>query len=412
MMGRAQAPQPMSTFLPPLRARVDRTRSLFERTAARVQSELEQRHLPHGTILDPVFASPESDAIVRYTRGGDSAIWTGHYLAAQTYRYVVTRSPEALANARAAIRSLRRLIEVTGTNLLARLWLPADSPWLDAIAREERQHRIYESTLDGKPAVWVGNTSRDQYMGFFFGLSVAYEWIADAEIRAEITDIVTRALEFLLDKGWAVVMPNGEASTVFWQRVDQRLALLQVGRQVNDARFSEVYRDERFVGSLGVATPVAFEVAAPHESYFKLNLVAIGMFSLIRGELSDTHRDRYLDAYRLFRRTVDDHGNPHFDMIDRVLQGPNALRDQRVRGLLAAWTRRPRRDFFVDLRGEAPSCGEDRACEPIPVARRVNTDFLWQRSPFLLYGGGDGFIEAAGIDFLLPYWMGRAYGVL
>ena len=402
----------MSTFHLPLRARLDRTRFLLLRTAEQVQRDLELRHLPHGTVIDPIFASPQSDVVDRYTRGGDSALWTGHYLAAQTYRYAVTRAPEALDAIRSTVRSMRRLIDVTGTNLLARIWMPADSPWLEAVAREERHHQIYESMLDGKPAVWIGNTSRDQYMGFFFGLSVAYEWITDPGIRAEIADIVTRALNFLLDKGWAVVMPNGESSTVFWQRVDQRLALLQVGRQVNDARFSSPYRNERFLGSLGVMAPVAFEVAEPHGSYFKLNLVAIGMFCLIRGELSDTHRDRYLDAYRLFRNTVDDHGNAHFDMIDRALEGPDQRRDLRLSGLLEAWMRRPRRDFFVDLRGEVPACGEDQACEAIPVEKRVNTDFLWQRSPFLLYGGGDGFIETAGVDFLLPYWMGRAYGVL
>ena len=402
----------MSTFLPPLRARIGRTRSLLHRTSERVLADLAARHLPHGTILDPIFRSPQSDVVDRYTRGGDSAIWTGHYLAAESYRFAATGAPEALANARAAIGAMRRLLDVTGTNLLARLWMPADSPWLEAVAAEESHHGVYESTIDGRPAVWFGNTSRDQYMGFFFGLSVAYERIPDAAVRAEIAAIVTRALEFLLEKGWAVVMPNGETSTVFWQRVDQRLALLQVGRQVNDARFSSPYRNERLFGSLGVMAPVAFEVAEPHESYFKLNLVAIGMFCLIRGELSDTHRNRYLDAYRLFRKTVDDHGNAHFYMIDRALEGPDARRDRGVGALLEAWTRRPRRDFFVDLRGEVAACGEDRACEPIPVEARVNTDFLWQRSPFLLYGGGDGFIESAGIDFLLPYWMGRAYGVL
>ncbi|MEZ5362794.1 MAG: hypothetical protein R2748_10765 [Bryobacterales bacterium] len=99
-------------------------------------------------------------------------------------------------------------------------------------------------------------------------------------------------------------------------------------------------------------------------------------------------------------------------MIDRVLEGANSARDARLVQLLEAWTRRSRRDFFVDLRGKVAACGEDQACEPIPVDRRVNTDFLWQRSPFLLYGGGDGYIETAGVDFLLPYWMGRAYGVL
>jgi uncharacterized protein (TIGR03437 family) len=43
---------------------------------------------------------------------------------------------------------------------------------------------------------------------------------------------------------------------------------------------------------------------------------------------------------------------------------------------------------------------------------RPATDFLWQRDPFQLAGGGSGLIESAGIDYILPYWMGRAFGVL
>jgi hypothetical protein len=41
----------------------------------------------------------------------------------------------------------------------------------------------------------------------------------------------------------------------------------------------------------------------------------------------------------------------------------------------------------------------------------VNTDFLWQRSPFLLYGGGFGTIETAAIDYILSYWMARSFGL-
>jgi len=48
----------------------------------------------------------------------------------------------------------------------------------------------------------------------------------------------------------------------------------------------------------------------------------------------------------------------------------------------------------------------------IRVPERPTTDFLWQRSPFLLYGGGDGTIEYPGIDYILPYWMARHYGVV
>jgi len=401
-----------STRFAPLRARTPRPQEILERTALEVRARLLELHQPHGLILDPIFAAPDSDEIVAYSRGGDSAIWTGHYLAAEVYRHLVTRSDESWHSIIETIADMRRLVDVTGTNLLARTCLPADSPWAASVASEERNNGIFESTLDGEPQIWVGNTSRDQYLGFLFGLSVAFEWIHDAGIRADIRDLVTRTVEFLLDKDWAVRMPDGSISTVFWHRVDQRLALLQVGRQVNDDRFSGPYRRDRLVGSAQTVPTIGAEVLDDHSSYFKFNLIAIGMFELIRGELSDTHRGRYKAAYRIFRRTVDDHGNAHFNMIDRVLNGPDERRDRETVDLLMAWTRRPRRDFYIDYRGQIPSCGEDKACEVIPVEDRVRTDFVWQRSPFQIYGGGDGFIENPGIDFLLPYWMARAYHVL
>jgi uncharacterized protein (TIGR03437 family) len=49
----------------------------------------------------------------------------------------------------------------------------------------------------------------------------------------------------------------------------------------------------------------------------------------------------------------------------------------------------------------------------VPIPLRPPADFLWQRSPFqLTAGNGSGIIESAGIDYLLPYWMGRYYGVI
>ncbi len=396
----------------PNRLRRRRASAALERTALEIESVLESRHLPHGGVLDPIFAAPDSDNIARYTRAGDSAIWTGHYLASQAFRVRAGGGAPALAALRKALWAIGNLVHVTGGGLLARAALPADSPWAQGIAQEEAANGVYETQMDGRPWVWIGNTSRDQYLGVFFGLSAVFELIVDDDVRSTVRDLVTRMLDRLLDAGWAVVMPGGEVSTVFWQRVDQRLALLQVGRQVNDERFSGPYRRERLAGSLGVMAPLAFETLDPHGSYFKFNLESAAMYCLARQELSDTHRERYLDAHRLVRKTLDDHGNAHFNMIDRVLQGPDARRDRETVRLLEEWLLRPRRDFGIDFRGRVEMCGDNRTCKPLPVRDRVRTDFLWQRSPFQASGGGDGFIETAGIDFTLPYWMARVYGVL
>src|SRR3989442_178031 len=134
-----------------------------EAEALNISTTIQLRHLPFGGILDPIFAAPGSDFIIGYTRCGDSAIWTGHYLAAESFRYKVTRSADALANVLKAERGLRALVDVTGTDLLARCLVPVDSPWAPGITQEEQHHGVYLGNLDRQAYFWIGDTSRDQY---------------------------------------------------------------------------------------------------------------------------------------------------------------------------------------------------------------------------------------------------------
>ncbi|MBI1791126.1 MAG: hypothetical protein HYR60_26655 [Acidobacteria bacterium] len=383
-----------------------------EADALRLLAELRERHLPHGMVLDPVFQSPEGDEIAGYSRCGDSAVWTGHLLAAEAYRYAVTRSGDALAGVRGALNGLGVLLDVTGTDLLARCAFPADSPFAAGLVGEERRHGVYGGTLDGAYWQWIGNTSRDQYAGLFFGLTAAWNLVPDPQVQTSVRALATRALGFLQERHWFVVMPGGEISTTFLGRADQQLSLLKLGRRANPGRFETSYKALSLLAAPETIAPVALEVRDPHEAYFKFNLDSITFYGLLTSGDNWWLRLNYKKAYDILRNTTDDHGNAFFNMIDRAINGPNARRDAETRRLLDAWLRRPRRDSWVDLRVVYPSCRqEDRACQPIPVEQRVRTDFLWQRSPFLLYGGGAGTIEGAGLDYILPYWMARYYGV-
>lgn len=385
--------------------------SAADSDALAISANIQARHLPYGTVLDPIFADSVSDEIVGYTRCGDSAIWTGHYIAAEAYRYRVTSDPGALDSVKRAILGVQRLIDVTGTDLLARCYVPVDSPYASGIVQEEAANGVHIGSLDGQGYFWIGNTSRDQYSGVFFGLAVAYDLIDDAAVRDPARALLTRMLDFLNRHHWAVVMPGGSVSTVFAGRMDQQLSFLQVGRHVN-SKYSSSYRWTSLWQAPLVTAPIGIDVLDVYDSYFKFNLDTINLYNLIRLEDNGYRRTFYKEAYKVLRRTTDNHGNAHFNMIDRALNGPDPQRDAETVALLNAWLKRPRRDPYVDLRGVVPACGNDRACDPIPVELRVPTDFLWQRSPFQLMGGGSGRVESAGIDYILPYWMARFYGVL
>src|SRR5713101_2535870 len=348
-----------------------------EADALAISANIQARHSPYGAILDPVFASADSDQIVGYTRCGDSALWTGHYLAAEAFRYKVTQSPDALNNVKQAIAGLKALADVTGTNLLARCIVAENSPFAAGIQSEEAQNGIHIAS----PWIWVGNTSRDEYSGVIFGLGVAYDMVDDPGVKSSISDLVTRLVRFLTGHNWSVVMPDGSISTTFLPRPDEILALVQVGRRVNSNQFSTFYDVQRvLLGDTGsLLAPVGVDVAS-NDSYFKFNLAYINLYNLIRLESSST-KAIYEKAYSIVRNHTAGHQNAFFDIVDRALEGPNAARDAETLTLLDQWLLRPPRDVYVDLHSVVPVCGTE-ACQPVPLPSRPATDFLWQRGSF------------------------------
>lgn len=418
-----------------LAARLATAGDLADRAAA-YDELVPLRHLPHDTILDPEFATPTSPTIVHYSDYGDSAIWTGHYLASQAYRYAVTHDPAALENARRALDGITRLVAVAGdAGYLARAAVPVASPWAaefigtnpivpvpgpihPRLHPSAAGHMLYRSTVDGVDYYWEGTISRDQYSGVMFGLSIAWDLLPFDDVRARVKTDVTKIVGFLEAHGWTPVAPDGEIATTFLGRSEQILAFLQIARQVNPAVFAAKY-DLRAKQMARLAWIAPFtETFDPHNSYFKFNLDHINFFNLIRLETAADRKSIYGKALSdWLRPPLAAHGNVFFDYVYEAALGRHDA------GILAAdlvalglFPAAPRRDGHV-VNSTDPSIAHnllhpDRAAHALPVDRRPPTDFLWQRSPFNLDGGGEGRLEYPGIDFLLPYWMGRYYGFI
>ena len=365
-----------------------------EAGALAISANIRARHMPFGTILDPVFASSASEEIVGYTRCGDSALWTGAYLAAEAFHYNVTRSSDALVNLKAALAGLQSLVDVTGDNRLARCIVAANSPYAAGIASEEASNTIHQAP----PWIWVDNTTRDQLVGAFFGLGAAFDLVDDATVKSAIGNLVTLLIGFVAHHDWS---PNDDISNTFVLRPEELQMLLQVARHVNPSHSTGGPLLE-----LPMDAAVSFDVLS-NDSYYKFNLDYMSFYNLLRLNNSGHNRS----AYQIVRNYTASHQNAFFDIIDRALNGPNAARGAEMQNLLAQWLERPRRDPYVDDNKLVPVCG-GAACRPIPVPLRPTTDFLWQRDPFQLSGGGYGTIEGAGIDYILPYWMARYYGVI
>lgn len=365
-----------------------------EADALAISANIQAKHLPFGTILDPIYASAASSQVKGYTRCGDSALWTGAYLAAESFRYKVTQSADALNNVKAGLAGLKALTDVTGDNRLARCMVRADSPFAAGIVSEESTHTINQNP----PWIWVGDTSRDQVVGTFLGLSAAYDLVEDDGVKKSAGELASRLTGFISRHQWS---PNDDLANTFLLRPEELQMLLQVTRHVDPTNT---------VSGPVIVLPVKTGVLVDVQSlgsYFKFNLDYLSFYNLVR--LQDNGDNR--SAYQVVRDYTVGHQNAFFNMVDRALRGADAARDTETRALLEQWLQRPKRDNFVDVTKTVPVCG-GRACDPVPVALRTPTDFLWQRDPFQLSGGGSGLVESAGIDYILPYWMGRYYGVI
>jgi len=365
-----------------------------EADALAVSANIRARHMPFGTILNPIYASPASDQITGYTRCGDSALWTGVYLAAESFHYGATQSPAALDNVKTALAGLKSLLDVTGDNRLARCIVAANSPWAAGIESEEASNTIHSNP----PWIWVDNTSRDQVVGAFFGLGAAYDLVDDTDVRSQASDAATRLIGFIAHHQWS---PNDDPSNTFLLRPEELQMLLQVARHVNP---SNTISGPLLVPPVNAG--VLVDVLSI-SSYFKFNLDYMTFFHLLQLQNNDHNRA----AYATVRNYTASHQNAFFNLVDRALNGTSSARDQETGPLIEQWLERPRRDIRVDLSGGVPVCGSE-ACQPVPVPLRPPADFLWQDDPFQLTGGGLGIIETSGVDYILPYWMARYYGVI
>jgi hypothetical protein len=180
-------------------------------------------------------------------------------------------------------------------------------------------------------------------------------------------------------------------------------------------KFPDVVRE--YGQSIGPAlkTPIR-TYPKTYREYFANNLSFAMAFSLfmmepdpaLKRELGGVIRDMYYQ--------VKDHLNAHFAMIYLAATGDtNETAVATATGQLVDVPGPPRWFRAVDYRNAADKKlleGGERLEYALLAHEQVPSDFIWQRSPTASHGGSDAAYETPGLDLLLPYWMGRAHGII
>jgi hypothetical protein len=407
----------------------------LEKAALALEADIQKWHVPYNQLLSAYFDDPTygKGNVTEYTHIQDSAIWTGHYLAAECFRWAVTKDPAAQDNAARLLSGIEDLLdaETPGGGHLVRCTLPLTAPGAKAMLGYPD---FFATTLHGQPYVANEHISRDQYLGVMLGLGCAHDFLDDPASKQRAGDLAGRIVDYLVANDWvAMAHDNKTPVAPFVQSTDKMVMFTAIAAHANP-RFQRV-RDE-------IAPLVSLEwlsewigLLDPLDGYFGWNLGNGTRYHAMRLE-TDPARFMALErAHEIERRGIGHHENAWFQCVDAAVEP--ALAPQvapEILDELRRWVARSRRMFSTQLSTDpsiphatytAPfgvqkgpggaslvAVARLEATYPIAVERRCGSEYLWQEDPFQLDNPGDPHEQHPGEDLVLPYWMGRFYNLV
>ena len=409
------------------------------------QEYLDQWHTPDlGALVTIQFADETRQAPVCDHYLGDSTIWTGMYLASQAYRYQVTGDPDARTEVIRIAHYLHQLMDITDTlGYIGRYAAHDEMPFNCNIAPDD-SWKVY-GTGEWEGYFWLDHTSRDQYSGWWLGLSAAYVAVDDEEMRATIRQDFKDVIQMLEENRWNITDENGEwtGNGAAWVGPLMRLSWLTQAAYVIDEPYYWELLDKQYELNKPFLPIDIWSWLNKYEEYFGNNLRHNAFLPLFRFWPDRERLQDLWDMFEKFNRPYVAHTlNPWFDSV--YVAGCLRLNncDETEVSSIIEDTQRT-----LELYWEPPSWKREVTCSEIPLdpfsvaahewlqgipwlegiinidpqtlaPREINdrhwTDIYWQSTPFeaSCYSPPDPTFEGPGMDYLLAYYVNVYYGVL
>ncbi len=394
-----------------------------------------------------------------------TGLWTAMYLAAQSFRWAVTRDPEAVENARRAAEGLHELTAVTGIpGLYGRSYVRADSPLPYVGDVSSSAHWVASTDPDHAGWYWNDDVSKDTMDGIFFGYAVALELLEDPAILAQVGADARQFARFLVDNDLQIIDHTGEVTEhgyMSYASIDEFpgfnallvLSWLRTALDVDalpgETGFDLVrfYDDcllrlgditgcpEVDIVDLGsylgtVETLLGLYLPPCLTSFDNFDMVFHAIYPLLRRERRPAIADRLLGVLKgqvwvppEGTRAPPLHESTH--SLYLFLYAALVQPDPHDVTWRAAWTDAictlhalpaDRRDKGVDESTREGVCtnrmGNPNAAEPLPVSQRDYDNYIWRLDPYEISPAraGNPLLLHSPEDFLLAYWVGRYYG--
>lgn len=382
----------------------------------------------------------------------NDGLFTGLYCASQCFRYAVTGSEEAKANAKRAVEAMIKLTEITGKKgFTARATRYSHEENFMTGNREE-----WHICEDNPDCEWLGETSSDEMTGHYYAYGIYFDLVADKKEKKRIAEVVKTITDHILENNFHLCDVDGVPTTWanwepdllnnddrwYYERGTNSLEILSFLKTTyhvtGEEKYNEVYnmliRKHHYAmncmqykcedGHLAhiddqldftnIYPLIVYTENEAHNEIFKMGLThhfdyekieRSPMFNITYGALTNNPCDIENAAKSLSEMNLDLIRWPVFNSYRKDIVWDT---EQEAMGAPAQLKYPVEYGARVLMHYDGNQCVCDSGCEQFV---NVNTKQV-NRTSTLPSTGANGMRAMMPYIYLLPYWMGRYYGLL
>ena len=408
------------------------------------------RHQREPGIVERCFLTTPGDTANWQPRDDDNdGQYTAMYLAMESFRYAVTKSEHAGADAKKAFDALKFLQTVTETDgFVARTVIPVswkrmndanrtftDREFADILVdnpREKIVEKRWRPSSDGT-WLWKGDTSSDEITGHMYGYLFYHDLVADKKEKKVVAELICKIVDYIIDGGyvlrdidgeptkWAVWAPRFLNGDPDWRQERginsvEILSFLKLAWHVSgDEKYHLEYKKLLFDHNYLENVRRAKTTNPAWRTHIDDELLALAYPALLLYEDDPALRAVYLESFEQWNAEVSKDCSPYFNFMYAAFAGHDPNFECSMNFLiqtpldLVLWQVDNSQREDVPL-VRAPEMEHWQTSRWLPIDEM--SFFRWDDNPRIADRGAGGLLESDGVFWMLPYWMGRYYGFI
>lgn len=400
------------------------------------EKQVRHRHIRNG-FNSTISGMKDGNIYTGYLGDSDNdGLWTSMYLAAQAYRYAVTKDPEALQNTKESLDAMNRLFTINPVKGFAARSFERTGN------KEHLSDPEFWQKSSSKDWDWKATTSSDEAIGHIFAYGVVAELMDDKAVMKQAISLIDSMMTHIIDNDmylvdydgkptlwgkWNPAYVNGFAKNVGDRKLNSSniIAMLQTAyhftkKEKFKNKALELINKHGYLDNLMIPMEEIGKSDGTQDDLSQLlssswnhsddEMYFLGYWGLYRYALNEDLKEKYKEA-------IIDHWKaelPEKDALWNLMTGIVGVEDPGVDDAVWYLQKYPLDLIHWNIKN---SERKDVVKMPQNFRNQYTKDVLppdelkisrHNGNRFQLDGGNSGTAEnSAGDIWLLPYWLGR-----